>query len=1262
MRVPWRDRPWDQFVCDDPLGNSSCTLLTGIGKSRDDAFEVAHSGAAVDSLDQGRLPCLSERGMFMSPLGYSVVKQHPFRHNPALRGSLLDSTVSLPGYAFEAVPFRWMNRQSLQDEVGHERVPGFDQNAEDAADAALSYSPPWVMDADNQRAILDAFFEPVVEGDSLVFIYVKHSPLQEERPDRLLVGAARVLRMTPPPKWNQAGTPPFESLMWETIVEHSLRHDMRDGFLLPYQQLIPLLDAGVDIDSALAWAPEGRTVEFSYVTEHLSDDAAIEALTSLQAAGQGMQKLGVDVPDAGLDWLQTQIERLWQLRGPTPGLPGVLRVIGVQQPYVASRAILTECADDLDPWQLLDTVFADPGRAAESLRTHIGPIQARIWNKLPNERRTVLRLLSGMDISPMQIQMLMDGATEVELECEELLSNPYFAATCTYGQPDHIPFTTIDRALFPPTHVRWQPPAREEIELDGHLDRRRIEALLTDVLERQGRAGDTVVPEGEALDLANQVPLAQPPNLTATIISGLDLDNDGIADWEQWSPIRGVSLADGTPAYKLVRFDTVADEIRYWVADQQARDRLGAIPDARGVLDRALSANRTVSDEVDALEDRARAEKAAGLSALHDAPLSVLIGPAGTGKTTLLRALVDHTGLPADRVLLLAPTGKAKVQLETKVGMPAKTLASFLATTDRYDGDTGRYLLWGQDKPRHHYALVIIDEASMLTEEMLAATLDALANVSRLILVGDPRQLPPIGAGRPFVDLVNTLRPKNFDTWIRVAPGYVELQIPRRQLADGRHGRRHDLELAAWFGDNTRGAADDDIWTELATAPDLPTLRYVQWGTRTAVETLTDELDRHLGLSDTADPARAFAQTYGGVVDGEYLNWNVGAGERAEDWQILTPTRSRAFGTVEINRHIKRTYRGGDTAWAQRNARSNIPRPIGPELIVRGDKVMQTTNKRMKAWPKDGAMNYVANGEIGVGIGYVTPARKTPKNKLSLKVEFSSQPGYQYSYWPSDSDDPPLELAWAVTVHKSQGSEFKITFLILPARARVSRELMYTALTRQQDKVVILHEGTLADLRELAHPLRSETARRLTDLFEAPQPVTLDMRGHARRFDRTLMHVSANGIAMASKNEVIISGLLDRLAPGRWAYEQPLTGRDGRVVLPDFTITTGNGRTVYWEHAGMLDLPDYARKWELKKTWYADNGILPHDQGGGPNGTLLWTDDRNGADAQAWLQIAGEVLGTEPAATTDGHGRPGAGLLRRVAKKSVPKRSRLPRG
>ena len=899
MRVPWRDRPWDQFVCEDPLGNSSCTLLAAVGTGRDDEYEADHSGASIDNLDQNRLPCLSERATFMSPLGYTVVKHHPYSKNRALKGTLHDTAVSLPGFAFEAVPFRWMNREALAQEIGHDRVPLFNQSAEDAADAALRYDPPWVMDGDNQRAVLSSFFEPVVPGESLVFAYLKHSPLQEERADRLIVGAARVMGVTPPPAWNQSGNPPFSSTMWETIIEHSLRPEMSDGLLLPYQQLVPLLDDGVDIGSALAWAPEGRSIEFSYVTEHLSDDAAIEALSSLQAAAEAMRDLGIDMPEGGLAWVTDQIERLWQIRGPVPGLPGVLKAIGVQQPYVAARAVLSESAD-ADPWDLLDAVLGDPESGSDSIRAHIGSLQARVWNKVSPERQAVLRLLSGFDITPAQVRLLLDGDTEVELAAEELLNNPYYAVTCTYGMVDHIPFTTVDRALFPPDHVTWTAPVPDEVALEGHIDRRRIEALLADVLERQGHAGDTLVPAGEVLSLANAVPLAKPPNLNATIIAGLDLDPDGIRHWDVWSPITASALAGGTAAYKLTRFEDTSEAIREWIKTQEVRGRFGELPEARSVLDAALAANHAVVDSADDLEERARTEKTAGLSQLHDAPLSVLIGPAGTGKTTLLRALVDYPGVASGSVLLLAPTGKAKVQLETKVKLPAKTLASHLIPTKRYDPDTGRYLTWGEQQPRGVYSLVVIDEASMLTEEMLAATLDSLAGVKRLILVGDPRQLPPIGAGRPFVDLVNKLKPESFSSWVRVAPGYVELQVPRRQLPDGSHGIRHDLELAAWFGDNTRGAADESIWADLASNPDQPTVKYTQWGDRGVVATLTEELHAHLGLGE--DTVHDFARSYGGIQSGPYLNWQAGAGEHAEDWQILSPTRSRAFGTGELNR------------------------------------------------------------------------------------------------------------------------------------------------------------------------------------------------------------------------------------------------------------------------------------------------------------------------------------------------------------------------
>lgn len=187
----------------------------------------------------------------------------------------------------------------------------------------------------------------------------------------------------------------------------------------------------------------------------------------------------------------------------------------------------------------------------------------------------------------------------------------------------------------------------------------------------------------------------------------------------------------------------------------------------------------------DEAEERARAEKAAGLAELYASPLSVLIGPAGTGKTTLLTARVDRIG--GDRAVLLAPTGQARVQLATKVGGGVKiaTLASYLSHTNRFDG--GRYLVLDEHGPR-------VD------------VLDAFRSIKRLVFVGDPRPLPPIGAGRPLVDLVNELRPDVFAGQVRVGHSYVELRVPRRQVAEASTGAqdtvaggRADLALAAWF-------------------------------------------------------------------------------------------------------------------------------------------------------------------------------------------------------------------------------------------------------------------------------------------------------------------------------------------------------------------------------------------------------------------------------------------------------------------------------
>src|SRR5690606_30478612 len=122
------------------------------------------------------------------------------------------------------------------------------------------------------------------------------------------------------------------------------------------------------------------------------------------------------------------------------------------------------------------------------------------------------------------------------------------------------------------------------------------------------------------------------------------------------------------------------------------------------------------------------------------------------------------------------------------------------------------YLLTGEGGEKGGRT-VIVDECSMLTEEMMAALIEALSGVHRLIFVGDPRQLPPIGAGRPFADIVARLQPDNVEAkFPRVATGYAELTVPRRQGA----GEREDLQLAAWFSGGPLSPGEDQVFEILA--------------------------------------------------------------------------------------------------------------------------------------------------------------------------------------------------------------------------------------------------------------------------------------------------------------------------------------------------------------------------------------------------------------------------------------------------------------
>lgn len=265
---------------------------------------------------------------------------------------------------------------------------------------------------------------------------------------------------------------------------------------------------------------------------------------------------------------------------------------------------------------------------------------------------------------------------------------------------------------------------------------------------------------------------------------------------------------------------------------------------------------------------------------------------------------------------------------------------------------------------------------------------------------------------------------------------------------------------------------------------------------------------------------------------------------------------------------------------------------IGADELARLlGKVINLENKsRMRCWPNEGALSYVANGEIGIVVGEYKHKNMTWMPR-TLEVELSSQPGVAYKFprgWMSgESGSPPLELAYAITVHKAQGSEFATSFLVIPNPCRLlSRELLYTALTRQRERVVVLYQGDAAGLKELADPRRSVTATRLTNLFDAPKLVKLE----DRFLEEGLIHRTERGDAVRSKSEVIIANLLHGKGLD-YAYERRLVGDDASVRYPDFTIEDAeSGVTVYWEHLGMLSNPDYRDRWERKVEWYRAQG------------------------------------------------------------------------
>jgi len=470
------------------------------------------------------------------------------------------------------------------------------------------------------------------------------------------------------------------------------------------------------------------------------------------------------------------------------------------------------------------------------------------------------------------------------------------------------------------------------------------------------------------------------------------------------------------------------------------------------------------------------------------------------------------------------------------------------------------------------FGTVVIDESSMPSVELLSALFRAIkaGAITRLIFVGDPCQLPPIGPGRPFIDIIRWLGHEHPDC-------IAELRTCMRvRRVDGKDIVSPGLQLANAYRDES-GPGDDEVISRVAQLVTVGDLTLMTWGDHDELMARLDDALSRIGVrpGNTTD--------FDGTLGITEEDWN-----KAENWQVLSPTRIHAFGTGEINRIIQDRYRAEEIANAV-DHESQWPMPMGDQGIVYHDKVIQVVN-RSKWLPKNAdGLHFVANGEIGI----VTNVwkRKSGEQADKAYVVFSTQPNASYRYWKGEVKEC-LELAYALTVHKAQGSDFGSVIVVLPQKAQtLSRELLYTALTRFRDQVIVLAERDTAILDRLRSPAYSETARRSTYMFDlliGSTAADLQLPSHYR--PEGLIHRAEDGTPMRSKSEIIVYEVL--LGMGLTPqYELRLfaPGSESDYCLPDFTIQY-RGRTWYWEHLGMLDRYSYREDWERKSLWYERHG------------------------------------------------------------------------
>ena len=433
---------------------------------------------------------------------------------------------------------------------------------------------------------------------------------------------------------------------------------------------------------------------------------------------------------------------------------------------------------------------------------------------------------------------------------------------------------------------------------------------------------------------------------------------------------------------------------RLWEAEVSVQKRLEALLAAEP--DQSAGAARTVEEleSSQGLTYAPRQRQAVELAARTN--VLILTGGPGTGKTTTVRGIVALFRKMGLDIVLAAPTGRAAKRMSELTGMEAQTVHRLLGMS--WSESTRQVTYTKTEKEPLEAGVVIVDEMSMVDLSLFSALLRALRPGTRLVLVGDADQLPSVGAGNVFSDLIRS--------------GRVETVFLREVFRQAEESAIIRNAHAVNMGEAPNLANNQGDFFFLCRRDPERTVT-------TLVELCKTRLPEKMGIP-------------------------------ADQIQVLTPTRKGPAGTIYLNRCLQEAL----------NPKEPGKRELlwGDRLFREGDRIMQTRNDYDAVWEKE-------DGTVGTGVfnGDVGKILRIDDSGEWLELDFD---GRRAVYGVEQLNE--VDLAYAMTIHKAQGSEYRAVVLsVMPAAPSLMvRGVLYTALTRARELLITV--GDDAAIRAMA--------------------------------------------------------------------------------------------------------------------------------------------------------------------------------------------------